>query len=267
MNWYLQKAKNKFPDIFNSVFEKGAQKVRDGKRNVVLISGEEYKKLINNQKNQSQKNSKTLMKKEAIKTNLGFTKDFNGQVTNLKNSYLLSFSIIPLFQNQKVLEELKNYNIHNSITISKAYDFHFSQFLTFLNLDQEDKRDFTIIMNEYMMSCTRIFLIGAYECFKGDNIIFEKVKEEKWFNFLRAVRNAVAHGINGIWDFSFSKEIQEFEYRRKLDSKIVILKKEDLQGKKMSLNDLGNWETLIDLPFFLEDYVKKELEIQNMPKT
>ncbi|MCP4394491.1 MAG: hypothetical protein GY804_09540 [Alphaproteobacteria bacterium] len=186
------------------------------------------------------------------KTNDGFTNDFQSQIINLKNSYLLSFATIDLISNDNVLNILENDSFKCS-----GYKFPFKQISNLIRKSKtNNNNDFKILSWEYLMFCTRSFFISAYEAFKKDQNRYDCVKELDWFIFLANIRHSVAHGINATWDLKYYEKNEIFYTRKEDDKKIVI--NIELNGKPMKLEHFDGWLTIIDLLVFLEDYVKEQ---------
>jgi hypothetical protein len=190
------------------------------------------------------------------KTKNGFTKEFLSQVTNLKNSYLLSFATINLLNHDNVLTILKEYHLKTG-----GLTFNFSDISNLVQQSKQKKnKDFEILTWEYLMFSTRSLLLYLYEGFKNDEIRYEKVKEEDWFVFLANLRRSLAHGMDAIWDIKDYGKSEIFYIRKNDNTKIIIDKEWDRTYIK--LDQVGGWYTIIDIINFIESEVTKFTQIQ-----
>lgn len=127
-------------------------------------------------------------------TNQGFTKEFLSQISNLKNSHLLSLTTVFLIHQDEVLPLLKN-----GVFQTGSYSFNFSDIASLIENSKKLKNnDLEILKWEYLMFSTRGLFISLYEGFKNDNIRYPLVKSSNWFVFIANIRHSLAHGMNAI---------------------------------------------------------------------
>jgi len=184
-------------------------------------------------------------------TNNGFTEQFCSQITNLKNSYLLSFAIVHLVSQDDAVSILEK----GSFTVG-AYSFKFSNITNLVKKSKlSGNNDLEIMTWEYLMFSARILFINQYEAFKDDKARYSRVKDSDWFVFLANIRHSLAHGIDAVWDIKdYGKK--EIFYLRKCDgSKLILDKKWDKMP--MKFDQIGGWETVLDLVLFVEGEVKE----------
>jgi hypothetical protein len=174
-------------------------------------------------------------------TNQGFTKDFLSQITNLKNSYLLSFVTVGLLSRDNAVDLLKNDYFR-----TEGFTFYFSDIA---NLIQDSKNtgntDFEILIREYLMFSTRSLFLYMYEGFKNDTNRYDLVKDTEWFIFLANIRHSLAHGVDAIWSIkNYGKE--EICYSRNYDGMKISID-QTWNNTPMEFKQIGGWDTCLDL--------------------
>jgi len=186
-------------------------------------------------------------------SNNGFTAEFISQMTNLKNSYLLSFATVDLLNHDDVLSILEK----DSFTTG-TFDFKFSDICTLVRKSkQNNNRDFEILIWEFLMFSTRALLVNLYESLKEDSLRYSLVKDTDWFVFLSNLRHSLAHGINANWKInSFGKT--EIFYKRMYDKTKIVIQKE-WDNQPMRFEQIGGWITTIDLIQFISSESEKFL--------
>lgn len=171
----------------------------------------------------------------------GFTKEFLGQLINLKNSYLLSLSVVDLISHEDVLRILEKDSL-----VTGAYTFNFSDICNLVrDSRQKSMKDLEILIWEYLMFTSRALIINLYEAFKDDEERYSKVKDLDWFIFLANLRHPFSHGVDAIWDIK-PYESKEVSYTRRIDG-IKTTINSSWNKTPMKLDQIGGFPTILDL--------------------
>lgn len=171
-----------------------------------------------------------------MNTKDGFNKKFLDRLKLIEQLYLMGSTVGLILGSTEGLKLISDKKIISEYTKEILYD------LGPLAEMLKGTDNARIYLPEFNKFLSRFVIIALYEAFKDDDIRFEKIKNEDWFNFLWVLRNSFAHGIEGIWRH-IKKDVI---YTRKIDGQQILIKK-DWNREFVTLDQVGGWLTFIDL--------------------
>ncbi len=208
----------------------------------------------------------------------GFSKDYQKQFNNLRNSYYMTLSLVSMYYDKTSLNALNDKHFLckadggfvfvngdlKKLLYEEMMNFHisFNQICdSFQKYDEQKKFN---MIKDYLNFCLPNLFISLYESFKQDETRYNKVKNLDWFMFIANLRHSMAHGVDGIWSINtFGKD--EISFVRK--DKIKITLNKNLDGQQIDLNKhIGGFFTILNLINTVDEFVESNTQSRSDKK-
>lgn len=178
----------------------------------------------------------------------GFTPDFFERIYTIHNSFAYAWiayiAVIDPALRDIITERQPTINLDGVLTIDiKPLVDHAAE-------DPHDR------MPRFIFFVARPAVTLCYEALKGDKKRYAAVERKPWFVLLGALRHALSHGIDPVWEKK-SWMPRRLTYVRRLDGASFELDFDQLDGKGIDLTVFGGLPSLLDLIGTVKDDVER----------